>query len=169
MHKTKSGFTIIELVIVVVVIGILAAITIVAYNGIQARAQESAIYSDLQRFATAVVTFRTINGSYPASEDDLATLKIRATTSIYSVDDGYSNFAYCLRTSGVSEPQFAIGGLTRSLKPYYEYSETGLTPKPYTGPLTGSLYDICANVMGASPDFVALGYSGSWQPWAVGP
>ena len=38
MRQTKSGFTIVELLIVIVVIAILAAITIVAYNGIQNRA-----------------------------------------------------------------------------------------------------------------------------------
>ncbi|QQS70798.1 prepilin-type N-terminal cleavage/methylation domain-containing protein [Candidatus Saccharibacteria bacterium] len=36
MAKSKSGFTIIELVIVIVIIGILATITLVAYNGTQA-------------------------------------------------------------------------------------------------------------------------------------
>jgi prepilin-type N-terminal cleavage/methylation domain-containing protein len=35
----SSGFTIVELLIVIVVIGILAAISIVAYNGMQARAR----------------------------------------------------------------------------------------------------------------------------------
>ena len=39
--NTKSGFTIVELLIVIVVIAILAAITIVAYNGIQNRAKAS--------------------------------------------------------------------------------------------------------------------------------
>lgn len=39
MTKSKSGFTIVELLIVIVVIAILAAITVVAYNGIQARAK----------------------------------------------------------------------------------------------------------------------------------
>lgn len=39
MAKSKSGFTIVELLIVIVVIGILAAITIVAYSGIQERAR----------------------------------------------------------------------------------------------------------------------------------
>ena len=38
----RKGFTIVELLIVIVVIGILAAITIVAYTGIQGRAQMSA-------------------------------------------------------------------------------------------------------------------------------
>lgn len=46
--KNKNGFTIVELLIVIVVIGILAAITLVAYNGIQARANDTAIKSDLR-------------------------------------------------------------------------------------------------------------------------
>jgi len=41
--QKQSGFTIVELLIVVVVIAILAAITIVAYNGIQNRAKSSAV------------------------------------------------------------------------------------------------------------------------------
>lgn len=40
---SASGFTIVELLIVVVVIAILAAITIVAYNGIQNRVHDTAI------------------------------------------------------------------------------------------------------------------------------
>ncbi|MFI5212622.1 MAG: type IV pilin protein [Candidatus Saccharimonadales bacterium] len=39
--KKTSGFTIVELLIVIVVIGILAAITIVAYNGVQNRAKSA--------------------------------------------------------------------------------------------------------------------------------
>ena len=51
-NKVKqSGFTIVELLIVVVVIAILAAITIVAYNGIQNRAKSSAA----QALANSVV------------------------------------------------------------------------------------------------------------------
>jgi len=45
--KRASGFTIVELLIVVVVIAILAAITIVSYNGITSQAKEAARKSDL--------------------------------------------------------------------------------------------------------------------------
>lgn len=52
--QTKSnqkGFTIVELLIVIVVIGILAAITLVAYNGIQNRAKASQYKSDAANIA----------------------------------------------------------------------------------------------------------------------
>ena len=51
--KSKSGFTIVELLIVIVVIGILAAITIVAFNGIQKRAQDTQIRSTASQFTKA--------------------------------------------------------------------------------------------------------------------
>lgn len=46
-HKLQSGFTIVELLIVIVVIAILAAISIVAYNGIQNRSKVTRANSDL--------------------------------------------------------------------------------------------------------------------------
>ena len=53
IRQTK-GFTIVELLIVIVVIAILATITIVAYNGIQNRANDTAIQSDLNNFAKSI-------------------------------------------------------------------------------------------------------------------
>ena len=54
----QKGFTIVELLIVIVVIAILAAITVVAYNGIQERARQSKITSDLQMINKAIVVAR---------------------------------------------------------------------------------------------------------------
>jgi len=48
------GFTIVELLVVIVVIGILASITVVAYTGIQKRAQLSKINSDLLELSKAI-------------------------------------------------------------------------------------------------------------------
>lgn len=55
----QRGFTIVELLIVIVVIGILAAITIVAYSGIQDRARQTKITSDLQTINKAIIAART--------------------------------------------------------------------------------------------------------------
>lgn len=62
----QSGFTIVELLIVVVVIAILAAITIVSYNGIQSRANQSATMQGLAQYAKGVSAYAAQNGLYPA-------------------------------------------------------------------------------------------------------
>ena len=64
MGKTnkQSGFTIVELLIVIVVIGILAAITIVAYSGIQDRARSAKINSDLALLNKAIQAARYNSG-----------------------------------------------------------------------------------------------------------
>jgi prepilin-type N-terminal cleavage/methylation domain-containing protein len=65
--KNKQGFTIVELLIVVVVIAILAAITIVAYNGIQNRARDAVVKSEVTDGQKKILMFATANGdSFPS-------------------------------------------------------------------------------------------------------
>ncbi len=66
--RTARGFTIVELLIVIVVIAILAAITVVAYNGIKNRADFSKKQSDLSTIVKALELYKTDNGRYPNSE-----------------------------------------------------------------------------------------------------
>jgi prepilin-type N-terminal cleavage/methylation domain-containing protein len=58
VKKQQNGFTIVELLIVIVIIGILAAITVVAYNGIQERGRVSRANSDLALLNRAIQTAR---------------------------------------------------------------------------------------------------------------
>ncbi len=64
-NKQKYGFTIIELLIVIVVIGILAAITGVAYSGIQTKANNVRTEDAVSKFRKALILYATENGSYP--------------------------------------------------------------------------------------------------------
>lgn len=63
----NRGFTIVELLIVIVVIAILAAVTIVAYNGIQSRAKDSQRLADIAAITKALELYKTQNGQYPAA------------------------------------------------------------------------------------------------------
>lgn len=56
----KRGFTIIELLIVIVVIGILAAITIVSYTGVQKGAIDKAVLSDADAVSGEVARYGTL-------------------------------------------------------------------------------------------------------------
>lgn len=67
----QSGFTIVELLIVIVVIAILAAITIVAYNGIRQSTEQSALLSNLSQQAKKLQTWNNVNGDiFPSSLAD---------------------------------------------------------------------------------------------------
>lgn len=63
--KKQKGFTIVELLIVIVVIGILAAITIVAYNGVQQKARNTQTHQAMAAYAKAMILYGQEKGSYP--------------------------------------------------------------------------------------------------------
>ena len=65
----RRGFTIVELLIVIVVVAILAAISVVAYNGIQERARTTAVNSDLATIQKAMLLYRADRGALPLSAD----------------------------------------------------------------------------------------------------
>ena len=82
MNLRKTGFTIVELLIVIVVIAILAAITIVAYTGIQNRAYDSAVQKDLQAIGSRAAVMYETNGAMP-SVAELVASDIKVTGSAY--------------------------------------------------------------------------------------
>jgi general secretion pathway protein G len=63
-NKQQFGFTIVELLIVIVVIGILAAITIVAFNGVQTKARDSQRKSDLAQIGKSFHLYHADNDDF---------------------------------------------------------------------------------------------------------
>ena len=92
MKKSRSGFTIVELLIVIVVIAILAAISIVAYTGIQNRARASAIISDLKATEKALNAYKVTTGAGSWWVDSDAALTGTGNPNISAIISAQSDF-----------------------------------------------------------------------------
>ncbi len=69
-HKLGDrGFTIVELLIVIVVIGILALLVITTYSGIQAKARNAKRQTDIQSLQTQIEAYFSQNAFYPSLTD----------------------------------------------------------------------------------------------------
>lgn len=92
-HKQQHGFTIVELLIVIVVIGILAAITIVAYNGIQNRATNQQTIASVRAYYSALTAYTIDNGAYPAGNACLGKAEFYVSNPCYIGNSTYAHSA----------------------------------------------------------------------------
>jgi type IV pilus assembly protein PilA len=122
MHNTQKGFTLIELMIVVAIIGILAAIAIPAYQDYTQRAQVGEAFTVVSSTKTAISEFRQTNGVYP---DDAAitALGLEVTgaaapagqyVDTIEVGNGDGIITVTLRDAGAVGSEVADGVLTFS-------------------------------------------------------
>lgn len=98
---SKSGFTIVELLVVIVVIGILAAITIVSYTGITQKAGAVALTSDLSNTRTVFEMYNVTNGSYPT---DISTTTAKASKNVVLQSAVTSGGRFCVNAYSLTDP-----------------------------------------------------------------
>jgi general secretion pathway protein G len=73
-HKNEDkGFTLVELLIVIVILGILATVTVFAVRGITTQGKTTACAADKKTIEVAAESYMAQKGSYPASLDVLVT------------------------------------------------------------------------------------------------
>jgi general secretion pathway protein G len=124
-NARKLGFTIVELLIVIVVIGILAAITIVAYNGVKLKAVDASVRTDLAASARLLANDLTVNGNYPA------------TTSAANGGKGLpsgSGTVYVYTVNNASTPQsYTLTGSNSGSSNTYGITSTSTSPTIVVG------------------------------------
>jgi type IV pilus assembly protein PilA len=108
MKKQQSGFTLIELMIVVAIIGILAAIAVPQYQNFMARSQAAESVVLLNGARTTVEDFVVSDGNFVADLDDLKALGVNWSGTYGKISDvdqseDSGTLTYTIGTSGVNK------------------------------------------------------------------
>ena len=120
IHTKLQGFTIVELLIVIVVIAILAAIAIAAYSGITNRAYDTAVRSDFANFIKKYETIRVLNS---ANQYSSPTAAMGFSFSKDAYITGRNNMYLCINPE---RNQYAISAQSRSGKEFSYSTLTGI-------------------------------------------
>ena len=121
-HNFSRAFTIIELAVVVVVIGILAGLTVLGYGKWQDSTAKKAVQSDLQIAAAAMENAKNFGNGYPASIPSTFTTSPNVVVTYYS---GSTSTSYCIDGTYPTRPTVS----------YFISSIEG--PKPLAGTCAG--------------------------------
>lgn len=154
-HSTNklSGFTIVELLIVIVVIAILASISIVSYNGIQNRAKASAAAATAKNVVVKAEMANTFKGAYPGVIADFndntesritgsGLILVAAATSVTSTN-GTSTVSYEKCTAGAP----AVGGARIGA---FDYNTGSGVIYTYLGNTTAANASTCTTWVGVA-------------------
>lgn len=137
--RKDRGFTIVELLIVIVVIGILAAITIVAYNGITQRANSANAQSAANTAIKKLEAYNadTSTATYPAYPSLLTAAA--ATTTYQLTGVSFSSAATAPITAPASPTVLNFYSCATGARvDYYKYDGTAAWTAVYTGGASGT-------------------------------
>ena len=140
VEYSKSGFTIVELLIVIVVIAILAAISIISYVGIREKGVNAQVASEMKQAATSLEIFHEQNGRYPINSIELTDVVKPKRGGSYQVHS--NTFTYCYNPT----TQKAAIGAVSSTGVGYVANLGGV--RTTSGWNQGTVQSICPNNIG---------------------
>jgi prepilin-type N-terminal cleavage/methylation domain-containing protein len=168
-RSSKSGFTIVELLIVIVIIGILASLVVVSYNGVQQAARDKTVLSDAETVASEVTRYSTKNNGTLGSavvwySGGASNPNIDFTPSPGNVVDIVAGQQdYCIR---VYNPNSQYNSLSNAYKKGSSADAcTAILPSVAAGgawvdtlagwwPLNGNIFDASGNISTGTPEVI---------------
>ncbi len=124
IFRSETGFTLVELLVVIAVLGILAGIAVPRLTGVQDRAKDAAIASVAGGIKTAMSIYHVENDGYPASIADWAAL----STTLDTVELGLMadhNISAVTYNADVTNNQFLFAFTSASGGRVYYLGEKG--------------------------------------------
>jgi len=116
MLRNAKGFTLIELMLVVIIIGILAAIAIPNFISMQDRAKEGRVKANMHTLQTGVEDFAILNGRYPLAADGPTVESLLSGTVV--PENPFSGAPTVITWGGVAVGQGNLGYAVAGLNMY---------------------------------------------------
>lgn len=161
----SKGFSIVELLVVITVIVLLAAITLVTYNALQNNGYDTAVQSDLDNASGLLESFRVSSSTahqYPRNKTpDLESLNITASKNSYDQTTTV-NYVYCINTTDYKS--YALVGLSKSGNVYLMtqdgFRSTTVVKSDFSNATT-----ICNTKLSMGLVSSGMYAAGTWQTW----
>jgi prepilin-type N-terminal cleavage/methylation domain-containing protein len=115
MHKGQKGLTLIELLIVVAILGIIAAVVIPNLGAFMTTGRISAANSEVENVKTATLAFYAENEYWPETSEALAPFLAGDLQAVYAIDGGEGcaecyGWVYGVTSQNYTGIQFEAGG-----------------------------------------------------------
>ena len=164
-RRIHKGFTIVELIISITVIGILAGIVVVSYNGGQKKAQDTSVRADLEAIAGHLEAGRVRNtpANFASTEAELEALDIKIAKNAYDTTIAY-NMIYCVLTTPGAEQYQAFTLVAKSKSGnIFKIDQDGFKTHTLTqSDLTASLCSTFSQTLVSN----GMTTGGVWKTWA---
>ncbi len=168
MNKYR-GFTIVELLVVIVVVGILSTLVIVGYTTIQGNAVNTGAQADLRSSGQEIETWTIQNGQPPAASQAGLENLIAFNKDNFIENQASGSVSYCRNNT-----DFSLYGRTTQKHVYIYSSQRGLFEDSHSG----NLNEQCAKggVSSSAPGYERIWLlkgtanpdGAGWQPWVRG-
>lgn len=103
--QKQTGFTIVELLIVIVIMGIMAGITVAIFSGVKAKADESLVKADLQYNTKRILLYQSEYGNLPSTVDLTTAISVNSGYKFkISKRSSYKFYGYCTAADSWGQP-----------------------------------------------------------------